>query len=105
MDQGIITAVCGIILIIALAASYLHAKSGRASQEDDTPSVNDTMREVNEYFGTKVDAKPNSVAQSLDLGPVTMLSSMGGEKSKNPQTKKSAGHRSSKTAKRRGGAR
>ena len=75
MDQALITALCGAILIGAIFLSYLRWKKNGEQSEPSKPTVKETVREVSEYFG--IDAQPrDSVSKALDLAPLQMASAL-----------------------------
>lgn len=92
MDQALITALCGAILVGAIFLSYLRWKKNGDQGESPKPTVKETMREVSEYFG--INAQPrDSVSKALDLAPLQMASTL---------TKQSKPSHIEKSKKRRG---
>lgn len=82
MSQALVTAVIGLVLLVAIATSFIRSRRGGDDSEAAGTNIHETMRDAEEYFGIPSNGKSGNLVDELDLAPARMLTQMKGSGSR-----------------------
>ena len=76
MSSGMLTIIAFAALAALMVLSYFRTKNKPQDEQDNTPTIKETIKETRQYLGLSEDKKSSHVATAFDMAPAKLVSDM-----------------------------